>query len=139
MIETFRGVAHPWFCDVMGHLNSRHFAAMFDDASFHYLQAAGFDWATIREAGRGWADVRAETSFRAEVPLGGLVVVRSGTVKIGRSSLAYRHEMTDFGGGRLHATMDMVSVWFDLEARKAVPIPEALRAGAAKLQIAATS
>ena len=36
-IETWRGMAHPWNCDTMGHMNTRFYAAIYDDASFHFL------------------------------------------------------------------------------------------------------
>lgn len=30
-LATFVGVAHPWMCDAMGHVNVRHYAAMLYD------------------------------------------------------------------------------------------------------------
>ena len=30
-----KSVAHPWMCDVLGHLTTRHYVAMFDDAAYH--------------------------------------------------------------------------------------------------------
>jgi len=51
MHETARvhfGVAHPWLCDSMGHLTSRHYVAMFDDASYHFFRLVfGYDAATV--------------------------------------------------------------------------------------------
>ena len=35
-----KGVVHPWFCDVMGHMNVRHYVGMFDDACFQLLAEA---------------------------------------------------------------------------------------------------
>lgn len=131
MIETFRGVAHPWLCDAFGHLNTRHYVAMFDDASFHFFSALGFSMERGKVERRGWADVRAELEFADEVPFGALVVVRTGVVKVGGKSLTYRHEMRSADDGRLHATMQTVTVYFDLEARRSTDIPDAIRAAAA--------
>ncbi len=51
-LTTYVGVAHPWMCDTMGHMNVRHYAAMFDDASFQLLgHIAGTE--TESDSGRG--------------------------------------------------------------------------------------
>lgn len=52
-ILTCLSVVHPWHCDDMGHMNVRHYAAMFDDASFHLLGIIAGDG-----RGLGWADIR---------------------------------------------------------------------------------
>ena len=36
-VETYRGVAYPWNCDSMGHMNTQFYAALYDGASFHFL------------------------------------------------------------------------------------------------------
>jgi len=33
-------IVHPWLCDVMGHMNVRHYIGMFDDASYQLLADA---------------------------------------------------------------------------------------------------
>lgn len=130
MIETFRGVAHPWLCDAFGHLNTRNYVGMFDDASFHFFSALGAPMIELQKDHKGWADVRAELEFREEVPLGRLVIVHTGVLKLGRTSITYRHEMRDADADRLHATMQTVTVHFDLRARKAIPLPDTLRSRA---------
>jgi acyl-CoA thioester hydrolase len=35
--ENYRGVAYPWHCDSMGHMNTQFYAAMYDSATFHFL------------------------------------------------------------------------------------------------------
>jgi len=124
-IETFRGIAHPWLCDAFGHLNTRHQMAMFDDAGFHFLHAVGPPAATMKAERKGWADVRLEVDLQDEVPLGALVVVRSHLVKVGRTSITYGHRMHSADDDRLHTAMRIVTVHFDLEARKAIPLPPA--------------
>ena len=37
MIPVQKSVAHPWMCDVLGHMTTRHYVAMFDDAAYHML------------------------------------------------------------------------------------------------------
>ena len=62
----------------MGHLNVRHYVAMFDDASFQLLgRIAGREM----DAKLGWADVRMEIAYKHETPLGKLVTIRSRVEK----------------------------------------------------------
>ncbi|MEO1089775.1 MAG: acyl-CoA thioesterase [Pseudomonadota bacterium] len=122
-IETFRGVAHPWLCDAFGHLNTRHQMAMFDDAGFHFLHAIGPTAAAMSAERKGWADVRLEVDLKDEVPFGSLVVIRSHLIKVGRTSLTYAHAMHSADDDRLHTSMQITTVHFDLELRKAAPLP----------------
>ena len=52
MLSVYRGVAHPWLADVMGHMTTRHYVAMFDDASYHFLFEA-FGWSGDSVEGSG--------------------------------------------------------------------------------------
>ena len=126
-IETYRGVAQPWLCDIMGHLNVRHYVGHFDDASWHFLAALGLGPDVTTPLGRGWADVRATIEYKQEVRLGALFKVRTGLRKIGTTSLVFMHQMVDPADTVLHATMEVVTVYFDLQARRATPLPESLR------------
>lgn len=127
MIETLRAVAHPWLCDAMGHLNVRHYLAMFDDASWHFLAQMGHTPDDTKRSGIGWADVRHTIDYKDELGAGGLVVIHSRVIKLGRTSMTYFSEMTGFPEGQLHATIEITTVAFDLKARKAVPVPQLVR------------
>jgi acyl-CoA thioester hydrolase len=131
-IDTGRAVAHPWLCDQMGHLNSRYYAAIFDDASFHFLGRIA-PRAEQAAARRGWADVRVTIEFRHEVALGAVLAVRSCLVKLGTKSVTYRQELRDAETGELHATAEAVTVLFDLERRVAIAIDGEARARAQAL------
>ena len=54
MIECYRGVVHPWLCDAMGHLTTRHYVGMFDDAGYHLLAALGFIWTKYEPESYRW-------------------------------------------------------------------------------------
>ena len=129
---TFTGVAHPWLCDSMGHLNVRHYAAMFDDASFQLLgRVAGHDPA---HDSAGWADVRCEIDYRHETPAGTLLTIRSHVEKVGTSSLTYVHVMSGSLDGVVHAQARIVSVRFDLAARRKIELDQPLRKAAEALR-----
>ncbi len=133
MITVNKGVAHPWQCDVMGHMTTRHYTAMFDDASYHFLHHL-FGWigATDDNGELGWVDVRHTINYDAEVKAGDLLEVRAELVKVGGKSMTVSYEMFNLGSEEVAATLESVVVLFDLTARLAVTIPDDLRAEAQK-------
>ena len=129
-LVTFVGVAHPWMCDVMGHMNVRHYAAMFDDASFQLLgHIAAQDG--NQAAATGWADVRTEIDYRHETRAGSLITIRSHVVKIGRTSVTFEQVMSGSLDGIVRASSRTTSVRFDLVARASVALDEPMRDRAA--------
>ncbi|SDA75243.1 acyl-CoA thioesterase [Mesorhizobium qingshengii] len=133
-LVTFVGVAHPWMCDVMGHMNVRYYAAMFDDASFQLLgHIAGQDGNQPSQT--GWADVRTEIDYRHETKAGSLITIRSHVVKIGRTSVTFEQVMTGSLDGIVHASSRTTCVRFDLTARASVALDEPMRKRAAAFLI----
>jgi acyl-CoA thioester hydrolase len=133
MIESYRGVAFAWMCDQMGHLTTSRYVEMFDVAAYHLADRLGLGLDSIARI--GLADVRHEIDYRSEVPVGGLVMIRSGLLATGRSSYRARHIMTDATGSVEHAVMTAVTVRFDLAARKSIPLGRAVTEMAAPLLI----
>lgn len=129
MTPVQKGVAHPWQCDILGHMTTRFYVAMFDDASYHYLHHL-FGWNGARNdaATLGWADVRHTINYQDEVEAGDLLEVRAGLLKVGGKSMTVAYEMINLGSGNIAATLESVIVLFDLEQRRAVTIPDDLRA-----------
>ncbi|MGR3454902.1 acyl-CoA thioesterase [Pseudooceanicola sp.] len=122
--ETLRAYVQPWHCDEMGHMNVRHYLGMFDDAAFVLLAMIGH----MTDEAYGWADVQHTLRYLEETPQGSAVVVTSELVKLGTKSMTVLHRMSDAVSGRVQAEAETVTVYFDLKARKAAPIPEAFRA-----------
>jgi acyl-CoA thioester hydrolase len=130
MILVNKGIAQPWECDVMGHWTTRFYMAMFDDASYHLLLEA-FGWSGGESAGGlGWADVRHVIEYRDEVSAGDVLEIRAGLLKIGGKSFTALYELTNLSRGRVAATLEAVCVFFDLQARRAIPLTDAMRASA---------
>ncbi len=123
-----KGVAHPWMCDVLGHLTTRHYLAMFDDAAYHLLYAV-FGWAGASDAdGKiGWVDVRHLIEYRAEVTAGDVLEIRASLTKIGTKSITISYEMTNLGKDEISATLECVCVLFDLQKRESIALSEQLR------------
>jgi acyl-CoA thioester hydrolase len=113
-------------------MNVRHYAAMFDDASFQLLgHIAGAD--RFSDTTRGWADVRSEVDYKHETKPGALLTIRSRVIKAGRSSVTFEQVMSGSLDGVVHAVSRTVSVRFDLAARVAVALDDEMRARAEAL------
>ena len=121
-VVTYRGVVYPWQCDSMGHLTTRCYMGMFDDASLHFLYEVGFRTSSLTEAKIGWADVKHSIEYLKELRHGALIQIESQPVSISVRSIEYLHEMRHIEFGELHARMLAKTVQFDLSARKSVPI-----------------
>ena len=127
--ETGRGVVVPWKCDHFGHMNVRFYAEAFDDASFHIWSAIGVPIIEMEEK-LGLIGVVAslKIDFLQEMRVGQLWLVESAIVRVGAKSFTYRERMRDTHSGIVHATADLVEVFFDKAERRAAPIPDDIRA-----------
>jgi acyl-CoA thioester hydrolase len=133
MMETYRGIAFPWLCDHQGHLTTSQYLLMFDIAAYHLMDRLQGGIGDAPDL--GWADVRHEIDYKSEVAVGALVLVRSGVVRLGRTSITHRHVMTSTDGATVHAMLQAVTVRFDRAARSAAPLPELLKANSEPLLI----
>jgi acyl-CoA thioester hydrolase len=134
-IETYRGVAYPWNCDSMGHMNTQFYSTLYDGASFHFLSMLS-PYGELKKSGLGWADVRQLIEYKHEVPAGSLLVVRTTLTRLGNKSVEYRHELRNVETDALHSTSEQVTVLFDLNKRAAAPLDEAIRQRGAALGLA---
>lgn len=126
-VRTFSGVAHTWLCDEMGHMNTRNYVGMFDDAMQHFMLILGHNAMVDGERRLGWADVRHEIDYKAEVPEGALVHVDCEALKIGNSSITYRQTLVLSESGEVAAVNRATSVLFDLKERGTARIPQVMR------------
>jgi len=133
MNSVHKGIAHPWQCDVLGHLTTRFYVAMFDDASYHFLFTM-FGWNGNQNENKslGWVDVEHVITYQAEVEVGDLLEVSAELVKIGTKSITSRYQMKNLGSDEIAATLESTSVLFDLVKRKAAVISPHLRSKAEK-------
>jgi acyl-CoA thioester hydrolase len=131
-IELTKSVVHPWLCDSQQHMNTRHYAALFDDAGWLLLSILGYRRAMANE-GIGWADVRHVTEFKQEAPLGCFLRVDGTVANVGRSSLTIQHRLANLETGEVLASFEGVTVCYDLAARKSRPLPDEVREAAQRI------
>lgn len=129
MIECYRGVVHPWLCDAMGHMTTRHYVGMFDDAGYHLLAALGFTASHI-DNGIGFADVKHVITYKAELRVGALLLIRCGLLRVGERSMTALYRMESLETGETAAEMEVVMVQFDLKRRQSIPVVPEIRAKA---------
>lgn len=128
-IECGLAVVHPWLCDAMGHLTTRHYLGMFDDAAYHLFSVFGYYPETAKLEQWGWADVRHTIEYRGELLAGDLIRIDGRVASIGRSSLDLEYRMFNRASNALAANLSARTVCFDLGKRKSKPIPDQIRRG----------
>lgn len=132
-VEVLRAIAHPWLCDAQGHLNTRHYAAMFDEAGWLTFSLIGYKASAASEQNFGWADVRHVTEYKKEVPAGAFVRLDASIIKLGKSSVTIAQRMVDLDDEAVVATFEAVSVAYDLKAHRSREIPPEMRAEAQRV------
>lgn len=134
MMRLSSAVVHPWLCDSMGHLTTRHYAGIFDDAAYQlFFEVFSYspldpDWRKL-----GWADVNQTFDYKAEVFAGELLEVVGTITKLGRKSVSTELHLLKRGRGELAATARCVTVLLDKELRQAIELPHQLRESAERL------
>jgi len=128
MISVQKSVAHPWMCDVLGHMTTRFYVGMFDDASYHFLHAVfGWTGASDDEGKTAWVDARQLIEYQAEVAAGDLLEIRAALTRIGTKSITVSYKMTNLGDNQTAATMEVIYVLFDLQKRRGLVLTDELR------------
>ena len=123
-IETCRAVVYPWHCDHQGHVTTMHYVGMFDVACWHHLSAMKFSRTYLTQHQTGFVDVKDTIEYKAELPVGSLVVIVSELTQIGKSSINALRAMQNAATKEIAATSEKISAYFDLAARHTTPIPE---------------
>lgn len=127
-LECFRGVVHPWHHDHFGHMNVRHYAPFFDDATYHFWTLVGCPYSEmIPQHGVHTVSARATTHFIRELVAGDLVRVDGAVTRIGTKSAALEFRMVHADTGVQHAAYELVEVFFDPETRRSAPMPAFVR------------
>ncbi|WNC67730.1 acyl-CoA thioesterase [Thalassotalea nanhaiensis] len=131
-LMVYKGVVHPELCDVMGHMTTRHYVTMFDDASYHFLYSL-FGWSGehAKTLNRGWADVKHVIEYQDEVAAGELLEIQANLTKLGTKSITVTYTMLNIGKNKAQvATLESTSVYFDTLNRKAVPLTSEMKIAA---------
>lgn len=132
---TYRGVVHPWQCDLMGHMNVVHYVAKFDDAAWQFFSMFGIDEPYFKKSKCGVAALEQNITYTAEIHAGCTVTIRSSIVDLTYKVFKMRHEMRNNATGEVSAVMILTAVHFDIRKRKSCPIPKDIRKRAEEFRI----
>jgi acyl-CoA thioester hydrolase len=109
--------------DVLGHLNNATYATLFEAGRVAAMDAILSD---MMPEGASTVIVKLTIEFKAEARYPGVARIRSRIIRVGGSSMTYAQDISI--GGKLVATGESICALFDLKRRKALRLPDAMRA-----------
>jgi acyl-CoA thioester hydrolase len=130
-ITGARDRVRPAELDETGHLGLAGYVHRSSIGSIQLLTGMGLSPDYLRESRRGFSTFEIKLRLEAPGPVAGdALVVSSGLLQLGSSSVRMIHRLSDARTGRRVALQRQAGVHFDLEARRSTPIPAELRAKA---------
>ena len=126
--ELTRGIVMPAQCDAYGHMNVRHYAAVFDEAGWHMFGKAGVSLSDLRAMGLGSVVASLTIDFHHELTAGRLTLVKGAFTRVGEKSYHYEMRLYDADAMTHCATQKTVEVCFDTKARTSTALPADVRA-----------
>lgn len=133
-MQTLCRPVAPRDCDILGHMNVAAYVDAVSDAMFTIQGAAGLDRAHMATAKRSFVAARMECDYLAEMLAGDVLRMDSRVLHVGTKSARFAHVMTRLADGATVFTAENVSVYFDLAARRALPMPDDLRQALERLR-----
>jgi acyl-CoA thioester hydrolase len=110
--------------DALGHLNNAVYATLFEAGRVAYVEQK---LAAMTPPGAGYVIVKLIIDFRAEARYPGTAEVATAITRLGGSSMTFAQEIQI--AGRRVASAECICALFDLTRRKALRLPDAMRAG----------
>ena len=132
-IDSGRDTVKPWEIDLLGHMSVSFYLHRFSDANMHVVARFGLTPAYLRENRIGFSTFEFQGRFRRELRVGDRILIRSGLMHVGGSSMRILHRMYNVRSGELAAEFSQYGVHLDLDARRPSRIPDEMRARAVEL------
>lgn len=126
--DLSRAIVLPRHCDHYGHMNVRYYASFFDDAGWHILNICGIQQQDLRARNIGTVVANISIDFHHEIKVSNPFLIRGGLQRLGSKSFTHVLQMLNADTGTLCATQTSVEVCFDTDARKAILLPDDLKA-----------
>jgi acyl-CoA thioester hydrolase len=136
-IATARGRVRPADLDEFGRFSLAAFVHRFTDALLQGCAAIGMTADYMQHERRGFSTFELVLSIGAAPRQGDPYLVETGVAHLGNSSIRFLHRMSDPRGGREYARLGQFGVQLDLDARRPAPLPDEVRAAAARLLLSA--
>ena len=134
-IPTVRDRTKPTDLDADGRLTLSAFVHRFTAGSIQALAAIGATSSYMETERRGYSTFELALKVTASPRSGDPVLVETGIVHLGNSSIRFVHRMSDPTTGAEYARLGQFGVQLDLDTRRPAALPEELRAAAARLLV----
>jgi acyl-CoA thioesterase FadM len=131
-IPTVRDRVKPMDLDAEGKFSLAAFVHRFTAGIIQALAAIGASSSYMQAERRGYSTFELALRVTGSPRLGSPISVDTGIVHLGNSSIRFVHRMYDPATEAEFARLGQFGVQLDLDARRPVALPEALRAAAAK-------
>ena len=128
--ELWRGVAYPWECDHMGHMNVQHHMAKAVEAAGWLQHRIGIAPGIAGRERRGLAPVADYLRFHREVRAGDILVGRGAVLEVSESSLSYALEMIDAATDEVCVTSHVTAAHVSMDTGESIPWNAAEQQGA---------
>jgi acyl-CoA thioesterase FadM len=134
-IPTARDRVKPIDLDADGNFALAAFVHRFTAGCVQGLAVIGVTAGYMHAERRGFSTFELTLQVSRLPRLGGAVVVETGIVHLGNSSIRFTHRMSDPADGSEFARLGQFGVQLDLDTRRPVALPQALRAAAQRLLV----
>ena len=134
-IPTARDRVRPSDLDADGNFALAAFVHRFTTANIQALAAIGGTSSYMQAERRGYSTFELILNVTTPPRLGVPLLVETGLVHLGNSSIHFVHRMCDPVTGSEFARLGQFGVLLDLDARRPAPLPEVLRLAATRLLV----
>lgn len=134
-LPTVRDRVKPMDLDADGDFALAAFVHRFTAACTQALAAIGATSSYMQAERRGYSTFELALQVTGSPRLGSPVLVETGIVHLGSSSIRFVHRMCDPATGSEFGRLGQFGVQLDLDARRPAALPEALRSAAARLLV----
>jgi acyl-CoA thioesterase FadM len=134
-VPTVRDRVKPSDLDADGNLALAAFVHRFTTANIQALAAIGGTSSYMQAERRGYSTFELTLDVTTPPRLGVPLLVETGLVHLGNSSIRFVHRMCDPVTGSEFARLGQFGVLLDLDVRRPSPLPEVLRLAAARLLV----
>jgi acyl-CoA thioesterase FadM len=134
-VPTGRDRVKPSDLDADGNLALAAFVHRFTTANIQALAAIGGTSSYMQAERRGYSTFELVLNVTTPPRLGVPLLVETGLVHLGNSSIRFVHRMCDPVSRSEFARLGQFGVLLDLDARRPAPLPEVLRSAAARLLV----
>jgi acyl-CoA thioester hydrolase len=131
--ELWRGVAYPWECDHMGHMNVQHHMVKAVEAAGWLQHRIGLAPATAGRERRGLVPSADYLRFHREVRAGDILLGRGAVLEVGDSGLRYALEMIDAATDEVCVTSHVTATHASMDTGEPIAWSAAERQGAMAL------